>query len=355
MPDEIFAALVGSLSGDSGPGTQKIVALSTPPVSKAGWFARVSESSEWVSIHVSGLDSPRVSHAYVEEIRGTFGEESPEFQSYVLGEIPEGASETVIQSRWVEQAQKAQASDDRRSVVLTCDVAREGDDLTTFGLFRNAKFSLVRFENDGRPGWLAHADLMHVAGRCMRAATQHQAAAICIDDTGLGGGVTDRLRELQAEGAFPQSCQIVGLKFGRKARRHDRFHSVKDELWWAAREALRQGHLALPTDEESRGWDCPRGSDFKTQMLSPVYEYDSLDRIRVLDKRVSGREKTKSLPTKSPDLAHAFILGVHTYLRQLPEEAPAPPPKTQDEILSRILQEAVKRIERPPVLNPFQR
>ncbi len=26
------------------------------------------------------------------------------------------------------------------------------------GLFRNAKFSLIRFENDGRPGWLAHAE-----------------------------------------------------------------------------------------------------------------------------------------------------------------------------------------------------
>ena len=90
-------------------------------------------------------------------------------------------------------------------------------------------------------------------------------------------------------------------------------------------------------------------------MLSPLYEYDSQDRIRVLDKRISGREKTKSLPTKSPDLAHAFILGVHHYLRQQPEEAPAPPPKTQDEMQWRTLQDTVKRIERPPMTNPFQR
>ncbi len=93
----------------------------------------------------------------------------------------------------------------------------------------------------------------------------------------------------------------------------------------------------------------------KTQMLASVYEYDSLDRIRVLDKRVSGREKTKSLPTKSPDLAHAFILGAQHYLRQTPEEAPVPRPKNQDEMLWRTLQETVKRIERPPMLNPFQR
>ncbi len=81
MPDEIFAALIASLSGDYGPGTQKVVALSTPPLSKVGWFARVSTSrSEWHTIHVSGLDSPRVSRSFVEEIRDEYGEDSPEYE-----------------------------------------------------------------------------------------------------------------------------------------------------------------------------------------------------------------------------------------------------------------------------------
>ncbi len=110
------------------------------------------------SIHNFGLYLPH----------DTFGEDSPEYQSYVLGEIPEGAAETVIQSRWVEEAQRRNPDkEDRRPTVVTCDVAREGEDLTTFGVFKQGRFNLARFENDGRPGWLSHADLMQVAGRCM--------------------------------------------------------------------------------------------------------------------------------------------------------------------------------------------
>ena len=184
---------------------------------------------------------------------------------------------------------------------------------------------------------------------------QYKAKALCIDDTGLGGGVTDRLRELQHEGAFPHDCQIIPVKFARRAKQKRRYHSIKDELWWAGREALRRGFLALPTDEVIRSWRCPRGSDFKTQLTQAIYEYDSLDRIRVLDKRIGNREKTRALPTKSPDFAHAFILGVRQYIGQLPEEVPPPPPDTRDEKLWEMVQDTVKRAKELPKKDPYGR
>jgi len=118
---------------------------------------------------------------------------------------------------------------------------------------------------------------------------------------------------------------------------------------------LREGVLALPTDDEIRAWQAPRGSDFKSQLLSPLYEFDSLERVVVLDKRVSGREKTKSLPTKSPDLAHALVLGVEAYLRQSDEQEELPPPKDQQEALWRQLQHTVNQVKRPPKTDPFRR
>jgi len=113
--------------------------------------------------------------------------------------------------------------------------------------------------------------------------------------------------------------------------------------------------MALPSDEEIRKWRTPRGSDFKTQLTQAIYEYDSLDRIRVLDKRVGNREKTKALPTKSPDFAHAFILGVRQYVGQLPEEVPSPPPETGDEVLWQRVQEMVKEAGRPPLPDTYRR
>lgn len=355
MPDEIFSALIASLTSDVG-GVQKIAALSTPPLVNGGWFAKASTSSSWHLVHVSGLDSTRVSKAYTEGIRKDYGDESPEYQSYVLGNIPEGATEAVVQSRWVEAAQARPANpQDRRGPVLTCDVAREGEDLTTIGLLEHAKFGLVRFAEDGRWGWFSGQDLMETCGRLLAAAKQTKARVLVIDDTGLGGGVTDRLREMQARGEFPKSCSIMPIKFGSTARRDDRFHQRKDELWWTTREALRDGVLALPDDDEVRAWGCPRGSDFKAQMTSALYEYDSLDRIDVLDKRKPGKEKTKALPPKSPDLAHALVLGVEAWLRSGQAAEVPPPPATGEEALMRTVQEVVRRTMKPTVSDPYRR
>lgn len=350
MADEIYAALLASLTSEGINTEQKIVALSTPPLSRQGWFARVSSSSEWNVVHISGLDSPRVSRDYVREIEETFGLESPEYQSFVLGEIPEATSETVVPLKWFEACQALAPSSPKKTTrlpVLTCDVAREGDDLSTFGVFNRSSFDLVRFE-DGSPGWMAHADLMKVVGRCVQTIKLYpKAAAICVDDTGLGGGVTDRLKELQSEGKVPESCSILGIKFGGKPSQIDRFNRRKDELWWSAREVIRQARISLPTDEEIRAWRCPRGSDFKAQVTSALYTYDSQDRIDVLDKRVPGNDRTKSLPTKSPDLAHALILGLRYYMRQTEIQSPVEPPTEQSDILHQRIQEAIRReIER---------
>ncbi len=356
MPDEIFDALLASMTGlvEEG-GEQKIVALSTPPLSKAGWFARISAGSEWHVVHVSGIDSPRVSRAYIAEIHDTYGEDSPEYQAFVLGNIPEFTIETVVPLVWFEACQALAPCSPRKTTrrpVLTCDVAREGDDLSVFGLLDRAAFDLVRFED--RPGWLSHATVPQVIGRCVQALRLHpRAAAYCIDDTGLGGGVTDGLREHQylktkhADGTLyvPETCSILGVKFGSKPSREDRFNHKKDELWWSAREAIRERKLALPDDETIRSWHCPRGTDFKTQVTSAIYEYVGEDKIDVLDKRTAGKERTRSLPTKSPDIAHALILGLRYYMRQTErdaDETPDPEEMTQSSLLHAKVQEAVR-------------
>lgn len=345
MPDEIFAALLASLTGMESGGEQKIVALSTPPLSRQGWFARVSSSTEWNVVHISGFDSPRVSRDYIREIAETFGEDSPEYQAYVLGEIPEGVSETVIPMKWFEDCQQLGPSPQKKTTrkpVLTCDVAREGDDLTAIGVFDCSAFSLVKFED--RFGWFSHLTVPQVIGRCKAAAKFHpSASAICIDDTGLGGGVTDGLRDAQSEGQFPSTISIIAIKFGGRPSLIDRFKNRKDELWWASREAIRQHRIALPTDDDIRAWKAPRGSDFKLQMTSAIYGYDVSDRIDVIDKRKAGNERSKTLPTKSPDLAHAFILGIRYYMRQTEDPEVAEPPRDQGEALYRRISESIKR------------
>lgn len=339
LPSESYAAIRGALTQVSARGMRpKVLVLSTPPLQDAGWYADLfSRKSEgWKLIHVSAEDSGRVSSAYIEEMERDFGRESAVFQSKVLGNIPTVGSGAVIEVPWIEAAQAREERPNNKGVVLTCDVAREGEDLTVIGKIQNWKWTIPWLEETNRPAWRATNDLMECAGLCVQAAHQFDARMLVIDDTGLGGGVTDRLHELKREGVFPATCSIVGHKFGEKPIvRPERFAKLKDEMWWTLRDHLREGKLALPTEEELAALQLPRGSDLRSQLASPLYEEDSLSRIRVLDKRDSTdrREKMKVLPTKSPDLAHALMLGVREYASL--SEAPEHPKNTAEEELQR--------------------
>jgi hypothetical protein len=345
MPDEVRQGLRGAQTGP----VQREVVLSTPPLQDAGWYADLfSRKSEgWHLIHVTAAESARVSAAYIEEMARDYGEESAVYQAKVLGEIPTAAAGVVIQSRWIDEAQARgvtlPAPGRMRGAVLTCDVAREGEDLTVLGLIQDWKWRIPKLEDTDRYAWRATNDLMECAGLCLSAALQTRAVRLVIDDTGLGGGVTDRLIELQRQGVFPKDCFIVPVKFGAEPiARPDRFAKLKDELWWRLRNALRTGPLALPTEAELAAYQLPRGSDLRAQLSSPIYEEDSLSRIRVIDHRPSHdrRERYKALPTKSPDLAHAVILGVREYTLLEEDEAPA---GTSVEFETRALHKALRQ------------
>jgi hypothetical protein len=361
MSDEVYSALIASLSGDVRDGEQKALVLSTPPTADVGWFAHACSSPVWRTVHASGLDSKRVSRDFIREIAETFGENSNEYKAYVLGVIPQGGVGQLIQKAWLHAAQRLGANKaDRRPAVITCDVARFGDDLTTIGALEHGKFSLVRFED--RWGWFSGVDLMATVKRIGQALRIHPTArAVCIDDSGLGGGVTDRLRELQTEGAIRKDVSIIPINFGSKPRRPDRFDLRKDELWWGVREAIRIGderpkpQLALPTDEELAEWRVPRGSELMKQLSAPIYESNMQEQIRVFDKRLDGKERTKSLPSKSPDMAHALVLGVDYYLKQEHIAAVREPATNQEEAIRRMMEQMLQQHRANPAVNPFRR
>jgi len=337
VPDEVWAAIRGALTQTSRGGSRpKVAVFSTPPLVKVGWYVDLfgSKASGWKTIHVSAHESSRVSKDWIEEMRVDFGEDSAVYQSKVGGDIPEGAAEAVVQIRWFEAAQLVEEVKDRKGTAVSCDVAREGEDLTTFGRIRNGRFDVTE--------WKAVNDTMWAAGACKRRVIEDKARILVVDDTGVGGGVTDRCLEMQREETFPKDCRIVGVKFGASAPAKGRFHSTKDQLWWMTRDALKNGLLALPSDSDLAALQLPRSSDLKSQVCAAIYEEDSQSRIRVLDKRETNAEKTKALPTKSPDLAHALILAVLGW-RNLLEDKEPEPATTTTEILRRLRVEQIER------------
>ena len=349
LEERFWTAIRGAMStGERLGGEVKVLVLSTPPLVRYGWYCDLFgvRSGGWKLIHVSADRSTLVSKAWIEEMERDYGRGSPEYQAKVLGEIPDLSSIAVFQSAWYERAMKRQPDmKDRRPGLLTCDVAREGEDLTVFGHFDYRKFRFLRFK-DGTPAWKATNTVTEVVGMCVRAILETESKVMVIDDTGVGGGVTDGLIEKRGQKKIPRDVTIIPVKFGAAATNDQRFTCKKDELYWDAREALRTDLLALPSDDEVRAMGFPRGSVWREQLAAPIYDdQNSMSRIKVHDKRLGNTEKTKTLPTKSPDLAHCLILGVRYYMRQRQVET-KPRPKNTVELFEQQLRDEIEKRKR---------
>ena len=170
--------------------------------------------------------------------------------------------------------------------VMGVDVARFGDDRSVIVLRRGRDARSVSWIK------LTGADTMTVAAKVAEIAQQYRPDAIFIDGGGPGGGVVDRLRQLQHS--------VFDVQFGGKA---DHSHIGQDgaivyankraEMWGAMRAWLAGG--MIPDDRE-----------LLADLTGVEYGYalrEGRDAI-ILEKK----EDMKKRGLASPDLADALAL-----------------------------------------------
>jgi hypothetical protein len=143
-----------------------------------------------------------VSPEWVEERKLRGGVNSPIYQSKVLGEFPDLSDDTLILPRWIEAAQKRTLPRTRRPLVAA-DIARFGEDETV----------IMRREGGWIRTYRAHhkADTMTTTGHIANAMRDIDAeegkndwVRAVVDVPGAGGGVVDRLAELDLPGCALQ-------------------------------------------------------------------------------------------------------------------------------------------------------
>ena len=222
---------------------------------------------------------------WVEEMRKIYGEQSPLWAVRVLGEFARQPDDSVIALDALEAAQ-AREREPGTPVVIGCDVARFGSDETVIALRSGPQVRIAKAFS-GR-------DTMQTVGELLRItrATLDEArdfATIVVDDAGLGGGVTDRLREIKREGALG-SIQIVAFNAASASRAKDDYPNRRSEIWFEFADRLDE--LDLDPDEQLAG-----------DLVAPLYRLDSRGR-RV----VEAKADTKKRLGRSPDRADAVLL-----------------------------------------------
>jgi hypothetical protein len=193
---------------------------------------------------------------------------------------------------------------------IGCDVARFGDDWTAFHV-RCGPVSLHHESFNGQDTVATERRLRDLAKEYALWANDRRpdwvdefAIPIKIDDSGVGGGVTDTLR---ADG-----YNVAGINAGTKATATEDYPLRRDELWFEVAERARRGELdlsRLPEEVRDR---------LQTQAMAPKYKLDGGGR-----RKVDPKDVTKLETGGSPDdmdavnLAYCFADGTE------PGEAPS--------------------------------
>ncbi len=214
------------------------------------------------------------------------------FRQEYLCEFLDAGGEGFIYADWLERCSDLDVkTSEVDQVFIGLDVARSvKGDKTVFAMVRGN--AVVEIETSRQP------NLMATVGRAVQLIDQYEARAIRIDDTGVGGGVTDRLSEL-AEGPSVSRalfrCEVLGFNFASKPFCEERFADIRTEMWWSLGEKLRREELKIPRDPA-----------LFEQLSAPMMLQDSRSRLRM-----ESKDSMRKRGIKSPDLADALALAAY--------------------------------------------
>jgi hypothetical protein len=180
--------------------------------------------------------------------------------------------------------------------VMGVDVARFGADRTAV-CFRQGRVAW------GLQSW-SKEDTMSTVGRVKVLIDREQPDRVFVDDDGVGGGVTDRLKEMGYS-------MVVGASAARSALDADRYINKRHEMYGELRDWLDDTPAVLPRDEA-----------LKADLLSAIRikRYDSKGRVQLY-----GKEEVKAMGVRSPDLSDALALTFYEPVAPVSVELPLPP------------------------------
>ena len=143
----------------------------------------------------------------MEDRKQDWGEDTAMYIGSVLGQFSENPDEMVVPLS-IAKAAVERELEPEGEVIVACDVARKGHDNTVVMRRQGGVARIVRR--------VRGYDTMEVSGILKSYCDANRVDVLVIDDVGIGGGVTDRVREVVA-----CHCAHRGLQRGqhRQARR----------------------------------------------------------------------------------------------------------------------------------------
>lgn len=301
VADPIMEAILGTLSG----GNNKLLMCGNP-TKTSGTFYDAFYSSRWMyKCHtVSSEDSPRTSKDNIKALIDRFGYDSNVVRVRVRGLFPKQEDDVFISLQLLEDAIKLELDSEEEAgekeltpdrIDIGVDVARFGDDDTVIAqkLDKLIPDPLIRH---GQDTMRTVGDIVKMYKELMdRFPNYSDYVYVKIDDTGVGGGVSDRLKEVKEEEKLDKLL-VVPVNFAKKAPKSKSakfYDDIVTWMWSNVRDMLEDHELKLPDDAVLVG-------EFSTRK----YHFISNGK-----QRLESKEDLKKRGLHSPDRADAVALA----------------------------------------------
>jgi len=314
----------------------RVVALGNP-TETSGEYYDILENPDWNPITISCLEHPNiaaelagqsapypkaVSLVWVQEMlkdhamvtteidadsfefppgSGVWYKPDDVFRSRVLGLFPRQSSSAVWGQAWITAAREAKLEWREQDVpAIGADIARFGDDSTVLYAGRG---SVVTH----REGY-AKQDTMETVGRIATLADKvgkkhnwnPKKVEIKVDDASMGGGVVDRLNELE--------YTVFGINAGETAMDPEAYFNRRAELWFVTAHRGRDNRLDLshlPDDVYRK---------LSAELRAVRYKMQSDKTLRV-ESKDDLKKRTKRSPDDADALNLLFAVGQERKLK----------------------------------------
>lgn len=301
VSDDIMEAILGTLSGDN----NKLLMCGNPTkISGVFYDSHNRDRSHYRTHKVSSADSNRTSKKNIQMLLEKYGADSDVARVRIYGEFPRAEADTFIPLEIVELAKGSNAQIDKRITTgdLGVDVARFGDDETVIAKrVGNYVFPLKSYRKQDTTVTTGH--VLSQAKKMIKSNPHIREVIIKVDDSGVGGGVTDQLKEIINEQRLP--FRVIPVINNGKADDDEHYENVGTEQWGVLRDVLNDDFskhmLGKPTEVH-----FPDDQKLISQLTTRKYRMTSRGKIAL-----ERKEDMKKRGLQSPDRADAVVLSFY--------------------------------------------
>lgn len=296
VEDAIMEAILATLSGKN----NKLLMCANPTRTTGTFYDSHNRDRGMYKCHrVSSLDSARTNKENIASFIRKYGEHSNVVKVRVYGDFPAQEDDVFLPLPLIEQSVINELDTEKiYKITMGVDVARYGDDETIIATNAGGDIDIPVVRH-GQSLMTTVGDIVMQYKRLIKEYPNYKGViTVNIDDTGLGGGVTDRLEEVKEEERL-RRMEIVPVNFGSKPPQdgsEDRYQDISTYMWATLKKLMENREVRIVNDEE-----------LVAQLSVRKYSITSTGKIMLESKKAM-----KDRGIKSPDRGDAVVLSCYS-------------------------------------------